>query len=229
MKLPMVSTYHPGLYTIRMLKDDASYGMGNLFYLKPGTQCIVFDCDGTLTTGDQEVVTQFICTATYDPERFNAAATMVRFWAAKGYQIVYLSGRQGTMYNWTMSWLIRHGFPPGPIHLTRTSLPTLPTYSSVGKFKCDYMKGLVDKGLEIYAAYGNTGTDIKAYEEVGIPQERTWIMGPHGGDSGSQNIEEWSQSGYHYHMAEISQEPDATVCTPYLSLDWGAPFWGFDI
>ena len=31
---------------------------------------------------------------------------------------------------------------------------------------------LQDKGFELYAAYGNTGTDAKAYESVGVPKER---------------------------------------------------------
>ena len=48
----------------------------------------------------------------------------------------------------------------------------MPMYSSVGAFKVKYMQELRDKGIEIYAAYGNTGTDVKAYEAVGIPKER---------------------------------------------------------
>jgi hypothetical protein len=31
--------------------------------------------------------------------------------------------------------LVKHNYPPGPIHLTRTHLPTLPVYYSVGNFK----------------------------------------------------------------------------------------------
>ena len=38
MPLPFAYTLHPGLYTVRMLRDDGQYGMGNIFYLKPGTQ-----------------------------------------------------------------------------------------------------------------------------------------------------------------------------------------------
>ena len=30
---------------------------------------------------------------------------------------------------------MRHKYPPGPIHLTRTHMPTLPIYYSVGNFK----------------------------------------------------------------------------------------------
>jgi phosphatidate phosphatase APP1 len=73
-----------------------------------------------------------------------------------GYQVVYLSGRQGSFYNLTLQWLIKHNFPPGPIHLTRTHKPTLPVYASVGNFKVKYMQNLKQKGFELYAAYGNT-------------------------------------------------------------------------
>ena len=42
---------------------------------------------------------------------------------------------QGSYFNLTQEWLVRHKYPPGPIHLTRTHLPTLPIYYSVGNFK----------------------------------------------------------------------------------------------
>ena len=71
----------------------------------------------------------------YDLKQRANALTVCRLWAAKGYQVIYLSGRQGSAYNMTAQWLIRHGYPPGPIHLTRTHLPTLPVYVSVGHFK----------------------------------------------------------------------------------------------
>jgi phosphatidate phosphatase PAH1 len=79
---------------------------------------------------------------------------------------------QGSFYNLTLQWLIKHNYPPGPIHLTRTHAPTLPVYASVGNFKVQYMQGLRAKGFELYAAYGNTGTDVRAYEAAGIPKER---------------------------------------------------------
>ena len=47
---------------------------------------------------------------------------------------------QGSFYNLSLQWLIKHNFPPGPIHLTRTHKPTMPLYSSVGAFKVTYMQ-----------------------------------------------------------------------------------------
>lgn len=83
---------------------------------------------------------------------------------------VIVSPMQGSYFNLTQEWLVRHRYPPGPIHLTKTHLPTLPIYYSVGNFKVDYMESLKARGLDIYAAYGNTTTDIRAYAAFGIPK-----------------------------------------------------------
>jgi hypothetical protein len=72
----------------------------------------------------------------------------------------------------SLDWLLKHGYPPGPIHLTRTHMPTMPIYYSVGNFKVEYMEMLKHRGFEIYAAYGNTGTDVRAYAAAGVPKER---------------------------------------------------------
>lgn len=67
--------------------------------------------------GDIGVVTQFaidslaVSTAAaqnlshkYDIQARHSALTCVRAWAAKGYQPIYVSGRQGSYYNLTMEW-----------------------------------------------------------------------------------------------------------------------------
>ena len=71
----------------------------------------------------------------HDIKKRRGGLTMLRLFAAKGFLPIYLSGRQGSFYNLTRDWLIRHSFPPGPIHLTHSHKPTLPIYSSVGVFK----------------------------------------------------------------------------------------------
>lgn len=143
---------------------------------------------GTLTVGDIQVVTVAALDGLaissslaenlshkYDLKARPHALHVVRAWAAKGYQPIYLSGRQvsraaqpipsrrlcsawlsseraspdergsgyvtlglmmqGSYFNLTLEWLVKHAYPPGPIHLTRTHLPTLPLYYSVGNFK----------------------------------------------------------------------------------------------
>jgi hypothetical protein len=93
---------------VALLPEDNTFARGSLFILKPGTQCVLFDMDGTITVGDQEVVGQFglnalagstaigdrLLTQAWDQKARTSARTVLRLWAAKGYQVVYLSGRQ---------------------------------------------------------------------------------------------------------------------------------------
>ena len=222
----------PGLYHVMaLLPDDNTFGHGSLFLLEKGTKCVIFDLDGTITTSDVHVVAQTILDSvsvstvigsgigrSYDIRARTNALTCVRAWAAKGYQVVYLSGRQGSAYNMTLEWLLKHGYPPGPIHLTRTHLPTLPVYVSVGHFKIKYMEELKSKGLELYAAYGNTGTDIKAYEKVGIPKERTFIVGANGGRKNTVAVKDFTR-----HLPEVLMFPDSTKPLPYTEFLRSSP------
>ena len=95
-------------------------------------------------------------------------------------------------------------------------------YEYIRLLQVEYLEELVQKGLEIYAAYGNTATDIQAYENVGIPKERTFIVGPHGGELGSVKID------YQSHNPSIFDHPDSEVPIPYTTLSWGPSFLGED-
>ena len=165
-----------------IVKRDLSQTRGSLYLLRPGTPVVVFDVDGTLTTGDAQVVGQFAAEALAGlghTVRYTARAgslTCTRLWAARGYQPVYLCGGQGTSYGLRYEWLINAGFPPGPLHLTESSAPTLPIYASVGTFKLAYLKKLQGLGLKLHAAYGNTESDLRAYRKAGIPQSRTFYV-----------------------------------------------------
>jgi len=231
--IPKPRCLDPDLYNVRLtVPSDHTTGMGQIFCLRAGTPCVLFDCDGTLTTGDEEVVKQFMLGAfslddIYDPMAQPGAATCCRLWASKGYQCVYLSGRAGAHHQMSNNWLMSHGFPPGPVHLTRTSTPTLPIYSSVGVFKVAYMEELKEKGCEIYACYGNTPTDIKAYEAIGLPKERIFIAGPHG----PKNTDRVTAVDYQTHnptILDLNVHPNASTCIPYQSMSWGPVFVGED-
>ncbi len=115
-----------------MLNADHTVGEGSIFVLEKGTPCVLFDVDGVLNIGDEMMITQMTLDAFWAAQLFDAlpqkgVAAVCRAWAAKGYQVVYLSGRQGGFYNLTRRWLVAHGFPPGPIALTEyTLLAALP-------------------------------------------------------------------------------------------------------
>ena len=108
-ELPIGIVSHPGHYDIvALLPEDNTFARGSLYLLRPGTKCVLFDMDGTITVGDQEVVGQFglnalaastavgdrLLTQAWDQKARAHARTVTRLWAAKGYQVVYLSGRQ---------------------------------------------------------------------------------------------------------------------------------------
>ena len=116
----------------------------------------------------------------------------------------------------TRDWLIAKGFPPGPIHLTRTHVPTMPIYSSVGKFKLKYLRRLQGHDLEIAYAFGNTKSDRQCYINAQIPRERIFLIGPHRGDGGTMPVHKYRDLlPYVLHHVEPSPIP-----LPYSSLRW---------
>jgi phosphatidate phosphatase PAH1 len=54
------------------------------------------------------------------------------------------------------------------------------------------------------AAYGNARTDIEAYEDVGIPKEKTFIIGPYAGEKGTTPIRE----DYRSHVDTVEEYPE---------------------
>jgi phosphatidate phosphatase PAH1 len=50
------------------------------------------------------------------------------------------------------------------------------------------MKAVLAAGIEFEAVYGNTTTDIHAYEKLRIPKEKTYIVGFFGGKEKTVDI-----------------------------------------
>ncbi|KDD74816.1 hypothetical protein H632_c1055p0, partial [Helicosporidium sp. ATCC 50920] len=225
--LPPSLARTPGHYEVLgVLPDDYTFAKGSLYILRPGTRAVVVDMDGTITSGDSQVVTQFTLDALgastalnqhlshkYDLRPRRGALQALRAWAGKGYQIVYLSGRQGSYYNLTLHWLVRHGYPPGPIHLTRTHLPTLPLYFSVGLFKVRYLQHLQQAGIRVHAAYGNTATDVRAYAAAGLPPDRIFMLGRRRSAKTCVSLPNWTA-----HVPWIHAHPESPVPVPYTEL-----------
>jgi hypothetical protein len=176
-----------------ILEGDGSCAAHYDYVLPSGTQLVVFDIDGTLTTSDDELVMQ-LSDGSYTPMMMTAANTMVQAWAAKGYTIVYLTARAHLFRAETRAWLDALGFPLGPI-ITSDSVDDAQT------FKTLWLERLIDDfGWRAIAAYGNAPTDIAAYAAVGIPASATFIVGPYGGQSGTVAIanDDYSDNIAHY-------------------------------
>ena len=138
------------------------------FAYEEQTMAVVFDIDGTLTPRPIEM-----WTARED------AAKAVHIFAAKGYQIVYLSARVRPFQATIPRWLEENGFPHGSLLLTETAEDRKdPVY-----FKTRMLQDLRAHGWELAFAFGDSSTDFEAYTAVGIPTERVFALRREGEDT----------------------------------------------
>ena len=207
-----------GQHPVRMLVGgDHSQAAFGLYVTKPATRVVIFDMDGTLTTGDGEIGRQLfkrLSRESYRPKMYKGAPAVARSWAAKGYLVVYVSGRPDNLRRMSRKWLVEQGFPPGPIHLTDKLRQSRPSSGGLGEYKSDFLKRLESEGLVVYAAYGNAETDIEAYEAAGVPKSHTFIIGPNAGKGGTVGI-----TSYGDHLAAAKAMRSAEVRAP-SNLRW---------
>jgi phosphatidate phosphatase PAH1 len=124
-------------------------------------KAVVFDIDGTLTPD---------VTAVFEVRE--DAAEAVNAYAAKGYEIVYLSTRVSWLSAGVPDWLEERGFPKGSVHIAQTrSERDRPELYKIGVLE-SYKK----HGWRLVYAYGDSSTDLAAYAAVGIPQEQVFAL-----------------------------------------------------
>lgn len=168
-----------------VLEGDGTCAIHGIFAWPPGTQVVLTDIDGTLTTHDNEFIRQVTSEPSYVPKENTAAASMLRAWAAKGYQVVYLSARPNALRAASRTWLHAMGAPFGPLRTADAFVYG----ESARAYKAEFVRMMGDDlGWQIVAAYGNADSDIQAYEDAGIPKEVTFIVGPFAGESGTMAI-----------------------------------------
>lgn len=193
----------------RVMGDD-SLASAVLRVYPPGTQLIVFDIDATLTTSDTELVGQVVSEILSGdvavPEARVGAREIVELRKGQhGYEVVFLTGRPYLLDALTRTWLDDLNIPGGTVHLTDDVADSWPSDGAVGDYKAAFLQEIIAKGFTFYAAYGNATSDIHAYEVAGIPKERTFILGSHGGESDTIDLGE----GYTAHIEEIRNEAPA--------------------
>lgn len=196
MKIPSKWLETPGRYTARLrVSADGSFVDATLWALPKGSPVIVFDIDGTLTTRDSELFKDLqadlfdpLRSGDYVPAARASGAALTQRWRKLNYPIVYLTGRPYWLTERSRAWLNDGGFAPGALMLASSSKELLPREDSVGAYKLARLRTLLGAGFVIHAAYGNAKTDVFAYKQAGIPAARTFIVGPHGGEQGSQAL-----------------------------------------
>lgn len=147
-----------------VIEGDGSCAEGGLFVYPTGTRFIVTDIDGTLTTSDNEFLTQIIDND-YWPKQHNGATAMHRTWAAKGYEQLYITARPSAARLLTREWLRGDEFPFGYIATADSFVFGDPA----AQYKAKIIRDVFAKGFLIDYAYGNAESDFDAYIEVGIP------------------------------------------------------------
>lgn len=205
----------PGRYriTVRVWGDGTTVSM-RLFVVPDTTEVVVFDIDGTLTTSDLELYADVvhdlfapILAGDVVPAAREGAAEITRLRHDMGYLPVYLTGRPYWLRARTDAWLRTIEAAPGALLLAPHTLDAWPTNAGVGTFKADALAELQLAGLDIAFAYGNATTDIWAYDQAGVPAERVFVAGPHGGENDTHAVGD----GYARHLEQVTGEPGAAV------------------
>jgi len=184
--VPVPAGLGAGIYDVRLqVLGDGSLAPGRIWVLPEGTHLAVSDIDGTLTTGDDELVEDVIgdlfepiLTGSHAPDAYPGAAALTAALAGRGYVVVYLTGRPYWLTAKTRGWLAAGGFAAGALHVADSNAEALPTAGGVGAYKLAFLRSLAAAGFLLDEAYGNATTDISAYAGAGVAAALTggaWV------------------------------------------------------
>lgn len=193
----------PGIYDLQLVATgDGSRADATIFRVETGARAVLFDIDGTLTTGDREVARQVLLDA--EPEMYPGANRVAQRYAEAGYLVVYITGRPYMLRNSTRAWLDRRGFPPGALVTTFALREALPGARGVGGYKERILSDLIARPrIHIVHAYGNASTDVCAYARAGIPPTDTYIIGKHAGSACAGYEPTRTLHSYEDHLGEL--------------------------
>jgi phosphatidate phosphatase PAH1 len=182
---------------------------------EPGL-AIVTDIDATLTTSDNEFLTQLL-TGSHEPEERPGGADLINAYAERGYYVLYLTSRPDgapvglsgeSTTDATLRWLTEHGYPVDPARTRLMLAPGLVFGASSADYKGGALLDMQAEGFEFAYAYGNATSDIDAYAAAQIPKDDTFIIGPEGGTSETIAV---PGDGWLEHIADVV-DPLPSVC-----------------
>lgn len=182
-KVIVKSTNFPetGIFQIyHRVMGDGTFTTSMLRILPERTKLVVFDVDGTLTVGDSELWNN-ILDGSYVPMSRKGGPSLTQFWYYTGHEIVYLSGRHYLLTDRSRQWLEAAAYAEGTLVLAQSVGDIIPSKGGAGEYKRKYLQRLQASGFVIVAAYGNSTTDIYAYEESAIPKSAMFMLGENGG------------------------------------------------
>jgi len=177
-----------------LLSSALLFACGETGYPCVPEAAVVTDIDETLTTADEEWLTQLI-DASHDPEMRPDASELMRGYDELEYTVYYVTARGEsielsdgrTAREATQDWLEDHGFPvaEGRLFLAYGA-------GALGDAAVEYKAGVIEElelaGWTVFWAYGNSETDIEAFQQAGIPDDRIFLVGEHAGEMGVVGI-----------------------------------------
>ena len=198
----------PGVYEARLqVLGDGSDTVAFLWVLPAGTRITLTDIDGTMTESDSQLFMQ-ILDGSHVPVPYPGAVDLTAAHAARGWLVVYLTGRPYWLTQLTRDWLSTLAFAPGPLRVTDSNEQALPTETGVGEFKRLWIGTLAAHGYRVDFAYGNAGTDVYAYLGAGVPSSQVWIIGANGGASGTHAAEgTWEPRAAEVQALPVVEQP----------------------
>ena len=171
---------------------------------------VVTDIDETLTTTDEEFLTQ-LTNPSYDPEMRPDANTLLQAYSNLGYSVFYITARASgmtlsdgrTATEVTEDWLDDHAFPrdEGSVYLYDSQFPAVG--EAAVEYKAAALEGLKDT-YELRYAYGNATTDIDAFLQAGIDESNIFLVGELAGQMGVSAITD--DEAYTLHLADQLDE-----------------------
>ncbi len=153
-----------------------------------GRPLVVFDIDGTLTPHNLFVY-----------EARAGAAQAVAAYAARGYQVIYLTTRIPLFQSGLPAWLSRNGFPDAPLHIAQTPEQRRDPAS----FKAGVLQAYAQAGWRLAWAYGDSSTDFAAYARAGIPQERVFALRRRFASTCAEGLYRACLDGWQAHLRQL--------------------------
>ena len=186
-----------------VLNAESSCASHSIYELSSGRNVVLADIDETMTIADEEIFLQ-ISDESYDQVEKPFSVELTQAWAAKGYQMIYLTARPHIFRAETRAWLALHGYAEGPM----ITAPELVLGDAARQYKREWVNRITNElGWDIVAAYGNSDSDIDAYEEAGLEKSITFIIGERAGANGTVAIQ---GDSYAVHIESyVQQQPDA--------------------
>jgi hypothetical protein len=174
--IPADRALEPGRHRIHLSVAGDRTGADMFIQVAPaGTQVVVSDVDGTLTTSETE---EFTALLTGDlPDANPGAREALSALAARGYLPLYLTARPELLVGRTRDFLAGGGFPPGLVHTTTQGLGALG--GAAATFKTDDLeRSLIARGYLPAFAFGNTSSDADAYDAADVqpPTQRLFFQ-----------------------------------------------------